>query len=228
VVADAGGADSKLRRVAVDELCQNYWPPIYAFLRRRGLSPSEAEDVTQDFFVDLISDDRLITTADPGKGKFRTYVIAAIKNRVANRVRSDRAAKRGGRVEHLSFDRQHAESNYLAEPTDHWTAEAIFNRSWAIAVLQSVLNRLAQNYAEEDREAWFATLRPYLTTTDQPAYAVVAEQLSTTEAAARVSVCRLRKQYREELLQEIRSTLGPHEDVAAEQAELLRALQGPD
>lgn len=227
MIADAGGENSTIRRAAIDELCQSYWPPIYAFLRRRGLSPGEAEDVTQDFFAELLDNDRLITTADPSKGKFRTYVIASLKNRLFNQQRYDRAKKRGGDVTAISVDWSEAEAKYLAEPVDHWTAEALFHRRWAITLLEGVLDRLAQTYAQQGRADWFEILRPFLTTSENPPYEVIADQLQTTSAAARVAVCRLRKHYREQLIQEIGSTLGEGEDVASEQAELLKALQGP-
>jgi len=226
LISQAGGEAGDDQRRAFSELCEGYWSPVYAFLRRRGMKPEEAEDLTQDFFAELMDSGRLLQTADPEKGRFRTYLLAALKNRLANHRRGEATARRGGNVVLCSVDWSEAEKGYSAEPCHQLTPEAIFHRRWALAVLQCVLDRLTEKHRADGRERWFSQLRGFLTTDESPPYAELASQLHTTESAVRVAVCRLRRQYRDALIAEIRDTLGEDEDVDLEQAELFRALGG--
>ena len=209
----------------METLCGQYWLPVYSFVRSRNFDAPTAEDITQDFFSHLVQQSTLLKRADPANGRFRTYLLAAVKNHIANHRRGQNAIKRGGGFTTFSIDVD-AERRYLAEPTDNWTAEAIFNRQWAIALLDHVLNRLAQRYEDRDRTNWFETIRPFLTINARPSYDQLAEQLGTTPAAARVAVHRIRKEYRDALACEIAATIGEGESVSDERTELLRALNG--
>lgn len=227
LVARAARGDSGEGRAALSELCQIYWFPVYVFLRRRGLAPADAEDMTQEFFAELLTRRRLLETADPAEGRFRTYLLAAVKHLLANQRRHAAAECRGGQAATLQIDWTNAEQRYAAEPADGWTAEAIFHRRWALIVLERVLDQLADHYQRHDRGAWFDSLRTYLTTDEKPPYRELAERLGTTDSAIRVAVHRLRQHYRDGLIAEIRATIGEGDNANDERAELLRALLGP-
>ncbi len=224
MIAHAAEDSSPDQRAALEELCWAYWQPVYAFIRRSGLDPHQAEDLTQDFFADLVDRGPLIETADPAQGRFRTYLLAAVKNRMANFRRDAAVIKRGGNVQTFSMDAATAEQRYAAEPVDGWTPEALFNRRWALTLLENVLDQLQRQYARADRDDWFRAMHPFLTTDDRPPYDELARQLGTTNAATRVAVHRLRKQYRDALAAAIAATLGEGETVAEERMELLQSL----
>src|SRR5205807_2149066 len=140
-VAHAGQPDSPAARQSLAELCQAYWYPLYAFLRRRGHSAHEAEDLTQGFFAALLARD-FLRGLDPSKGKFRSFLLAALEHFLSNRRDWDRRHKRGGRIPHLSLDFRSAESCYLREPAHEATPERLFDRRWALTLLDHVLDRL--------------------------------------------------------------------------------------
>ena len=226
MVARAAGEVGSECTAALEELCQDYWVPVYTFLRRRGLDAAEAEDVTQEFFTELLTNRRRLAAADPAEGRFRTYLLAGVKHRLANHHRRATAVRRGGDATPLSFDWTEAEQKYLAEPTNGWTAEAVFNRRWALTLLDRVLTNLGDYYRDQGRGSWFESLRRFLTTDEKPSYEELAEQLETTPSAVRVAVHRLRKHYRNTLVAEIRATIGGSDDADDERSELLRALAG--
>lgn len=226
IIADAANGSGPDQRDALEELCRSYWQPVYVFVRRSGFSAPEAEDLTQDFFADLVQRGPLIESADRTQGKFRTYLLAAVKNRIANHHRDAAAIKRGGDVQFFSIDAAAAERRYDAEPASGWTAEALFHRRWALTLLDRVLQRLADSYERSGRKEWFESLRPFLTTGEKPAHDELAKRLETTASAVRVSIHRLRKQYRDALAAEIATTLGEDQSVADERGELLRSLTG--
>lgn len=226
LIARAAEDSGPLQQAALEDLCRSYWRPIYSFIRHSGLGRHQAEDLTQDFFADLVDHGPLIETADPSQGRFRTYLLAAVKHRLANQRREASAARRGGKVQTFSIDWNDAELRYASEPTDGWTAEAIYNRRWALTLLENVLDKLAERYDQADRKEWFDAMRPFLTSDDQPPHHDLAQRLGTTASAIRVAVHRLRKQYRDALAAEINTTLGDGETVADERGELLRSLLG--
>ena len=227
VIAQAAAPLQPQQQMALQELCAAYWMPVYAFIRRSGMEAHQAEDSTQDFFLDLVNNRRLLETADQAHGRFRSYLLAAVKHHLAHWRRGQRAQKRGGGRHLLPLDFADAERCYAAEPSDGWTAEALFHRRWALTLLDRVLQQLAERHAAAGRGAWFEALQPYLTAGDDcPPQDDVAQRLGTTPAAVRVAIHRLRRQYRDALTAEIAATLGDETAVIDERTELFRALSG--
>lgn len=209
-------------RRAMSELAQLYWFPLYAYLRRRGSSPSEAEDLVQGFFARLLEKDAL-AAVDRSKGKFRSFLLAALKNFLANEWDKRRAAKRGG-GEILSLDGLEAEARYAAEPADTMTPERVFERRWALAVLDQVLSRLREDYVARGEGAVFAALEHLLVGGGGSGYGRIAEQLGMTEAAVKVAAHRLRRRYRDLLRAEISQTVSEPAMVDEEIRQLLASL----
>ena len=210
------------------ELCGSYWYPIYALIRRRGHPAEEARDLTQDYFARLLENGTLVA-ADPARGRFRAYLKTDCGYFLADCRDRDRALKRGGGRAIVSFDAIEAEGRYLDEPAGDPTPERLFDRAWALTLLESVLDLLASEYAETGRAALFDALRPVLT--EGPGtvpYAEIAVRLGTTEAAVQQAIQRLRKRYRVALRDQIAATLdAPDEDsVEDEVRALFRALGG--
>lgn len=215
---------------SMEMLCQRYWYPLYAFLRRRGHDATTAEDYVQGFFADLLRRDSL-RLADPGRGRFRTFLLTACKNYVSNEQRRDRTARRGGDRLRLSLEFGDGERRYRCEPADPWTAERLFDRRWAMETIHAALRRLAERYAHNRRSDRFEALRPLIAPAEEPpSHAEIAEQLGITEGAVKVAAHRLRQQFAAALRDEVAATLdfnsGDPVDVDAELAELLAALRG--
>jgi RNA polymerase sigma-70 factor (ECF subfamily) len=224
VVAHAKDQDTPEARQALADLCQAYWYPLYAFLRRRGHSPHEAEDLTQGFFTDLLARDSL-KGVDPTKGKFRSFLLAALQNFLANRRDWDRRIKRGGKIPHLSLDFRDAERCYGREPAHEATPERLFDRRWALTLLEHVLERLEREVNRESKGPLFERLKPSLMgESDAASYAQIGAELGMTEGAVRVAAHRLRKRYRALLHEEIARTLADPGDFAQEIKDLFQAL----
>jgi RNA polymerase sigma factor (sigma-70 family) len=224
VVVAAGRADTPLARQALSQLCQTYWYPLYGYVRRRGFSPHDAQDLTQEFFARLLAG-QWLAQADRDRGRFRSFLLTAMKHFLANEWHKARAEKRGGKAVTVSLDEQEAaESRFSKEPADTSTPETAFERSWALALLQDVLNRLEQEYAAEGKKDWMAALRPALTLDSETLYSEIAERLGIAETAARVAVHRLRKQYRQLIRQELAGTVSSREEVDSEMRHLLEVL----
>jgi RNA polymerase sigma-70 factor (ECF subfamily) len=211
---------------ALEELCQVYWMPLYAYVRRRGYNVEDAQDLTQDFFTRFLAKDALAQVA-PEKGKFRSYLLAALKHFLANEWDKARAQKRGGGAVHVSFDTQEAETRYRSAPSDALTPDRLFDRQWALVVLDLALNHLEAEHDTREKQRLFAALRGTLTG-EEPAggYAAVARQLGLTEGAIKVAVHRLRKRYRELLLAEIAQTVADPAQVTDELQALFAAFEG--
>jgi RNA polymerase sigma-70 factor (ECF subfamily) len=213
----AGGRESLAR------LCQSYWFPLYAYVRRRGYSPEDAQDLTQAFFARLM-EKNWIAAADQTKGRFRSFLLSAMKHFLADEWDRERAQKRGGgRL--LSLDLATAEAQYSHEPIDAETPERIFERRWALTLLDQVLVRLRSEYEREGKSALFAALHPSLVgeRTEQP-YAELARSLDSSEAAIKSAVFRLRQRYRQLLREEIAGTLGDNDSVEEELRHLFAVL----
>lgn len=209
---------------ALAEICHDYWPPLYAFARRFGRSPPDAEDLTQSFFAALIEKNTL-ASAEQSRGKLRTFLLAAFKNHIADVAKREHALKRGGGAEMLSIDATAAEDWFACEPAERETPETLYHRRWALLLLERALDSLeAERTAAGQGEA-MQVLRPFLNPSASGAatYKVAAEQLGCTPNAARVAVFRLRARYRESLLELIGATLHD-EDPAAVEAELRELL----
>jgi len=213
-------------KTALAELCSLYWYPLYAFVRNRGHSPQDAQDLTQGFFLHLLAR-RALTHVDPRKGKFRSFMIACLQNYLSHEAELARRLKRGGRVEFVYLDLQRAENRYRLEPVDTLTPEKIFNARWAMALLGAAMNQLSREYGDQGKTATFETLKAFLDPINRktlPPYEQVAAQLKLSLGAVKTLIHRLRKEYTAFVREEIRRTVSDSGDVDAEIHELCEAL----
>lgn len=225
VVLSVGGGDGA-GRAALEELCAAYWYPLYALARRRGFTASDAEDAVQGFFADLLARGD-VARADPERGRFRAFLSSAFRNHVSNARARERAEKRGGGRAPLSLDVARAEERYSNASGLALDAEALFDRAWALALLESALARLRADYVARGNEALFDALRPALVEPgDEAPRAELARSLGMTEGALKVAVHRLRARYRDALRSAVRDTLEGEGDVERELAALFAALGG--
>jgi RNA polymerase sigma-70 factor (ECF subfamily) len=224
VVLCARGAVSPDAGAALETLCQAYWYPLYAFARRLGHAPPDAQDLTQEFFARLL-EKRWLDSADRAKGRFRAFLVTAFKRFLANEWDHARRQKRGGHVAHFSLDTALAESRYVAEPPAELPADRLYERRWALTLLERTLARLRSEFEAARRVAEFEPLKGFLTA-DRAAlpYSEVARSLGVSEGAARVAVHRLRRRFREVFREEVAHTVAAAEDVDEELRYLMAAL----
>lgn len=226
VVLTAGRSDTTRAHDALARLCQAYWHPLYAYVRRLGHAPSDAQDLTQEFFARLLAKNYL-ADADESRGRFRSFLLTALKHFLANEWDKARARKRGGGRLPVPIDFGSAETNCHFEPADTTTPEKIFERRWALTLLEQVLRRLREEYVRAGREKLFEQLKPTLTETSRAVrYAEIATRLEMTEGAVKVAVHRLRLRYREVLRAEIADTVASPAEVEDELRNLFAALAG--
>jgi RNA polymerase sigma-70 factor (ECF subfamily) len=228
LILAARGESEPVAREALAALCQSYWYPIYAYLRRLGHAQDAAEDLTQGFFARVL-EKHYLDDFERQRGRFRSYLLTALKHYVANERDRDHAQKRGGTVAPLSLDTvlASAESRYRLEPSTELTPERIFEQQWALAVLARVQERLAAEEADEGRGKRYDRLKVFLTGEDSDVhYRTLAEELQTTEGAIKVSVHRLRRRFKDLLREEIAHTVAHADDVGDELRHLLTALRG--
>lgn len=225
VVAAAAHPSDPDGRDALAALCQIYWAPLYEFARRRGYSAPDAADLTQGFFAVLI-EKNVVDAADPERGRFRNFLLTAFKRFLLNEYDRSTARKRGGGKSLISISAADAESRLNIEPLEKDTPERLFERRWAITLLDRVLGLLENEFREKGRSALFERCRECLTGagTDQQ-YASIAAECRMSEAAVRVAVHRMRVRYRELLRREVAQTVCSEADVADELRLLLRAVQ---
>ncbi len=224
-VIQAGDPEAPQARESLAELCNAYWYPLYAYIRRRGYGPEQARDLTQDFFA-RAQEKNLLAEADPARGRFRSFLRTVCAHFLANRRDREHARKRGGGRAVLSIDAADAEGRYELELADGLTPERIFDRSWALTLLGRVLDQLGREYDEAGKAATFDALRGLLAgEPDVPSYAAVGARLGTSEGAARVAAHRLRRRYGELLRQEIAATLAEPAEVDDEIRDLFAALE---
>jgi RNA polymerase sigma factor (sigma-70 family) len=224
VVLAAGSPDSSRYREALETLCQTYWFPLYAYLRRTGFGIHEAEDYTQEFFGKLL-DRHSLSRVTPGPGKFRSFLITALKNHIADQREKDNALKRQGSRRMLSLDFHNAESRYALQTASSLTPEALFRKSWALEILDRAMNRLEIDMARMNKTHLLDLARGHLGGKDSSTpHRKLAEQLGVTEGAAKVAVHRMRKRYREILRQEIAQTVSMPEQIDEEIHDLFAAL----
>jgi RNA polymerase sigma-70 factor (ECF subfamily) len=224
VVAAAGGSSSAQSRAALTILCTTYWYPLYAFVRRRGYAADEAQDLTQEFFAQLL-EKKSLQAADPHRGRFRSFLLASFDHFLANQRRKARAAKRGGNRVVLSLDFDAGESQYRLEPSHQLTPEVIFERRWAMTVLEQAVGKLQQEYEQAGKGQQFQVLKVYLGgEAKPPSYRQVCAELEMTEGAAKVAVHRLRRRCRELLRAEIAQTVATAEEVDQELRDLFATL----
>jgi DNA-directed RNA polymerase specialized sigma24 family protein len=224
LVAAAGGDDSVAAREALGALCEAYWYPLYAFVRRRGVSPDDARDLTQGFLTSLLerSDfERL----HPDRGRFRAFLLASLKHFLANDAARTRALKRGGGLTILPLALDGAEGKYGHEPIEADTPERLYERRWALTVIDRVMSELHGEWTSDGRGPEFEALKAGLVG-DAPVggYAGVGERLGMTEGAVKVAVHRLRRRFQSRLRQHIADTVADPADVDDEIAYLVRVL----
>jgi RNA polymerase sigma-70 factor (ECF subfamily) len=224
LVAAARDPTASAARDALAALCSTYWYPLYVFIRRQGYRADQAQDLTQELFARLL-EKNFLRGVDRGKGKFRSFLLAACKHFLANERDRARAAKRGGGKPLLSLDFSGAESRYHREPASADTPEKLFERRWALTVLEQVLARLGGEFARAGKGKDFEGLKGFLTGgKDSVPYATLAAQWGTSAGAVKVAVHRLRKRYRELLREEIARTLDQDGRVEDEIRDLFAAL----
>lgn len=222
VVAAQGGATPDAR-TALETLCGAYWYPLYAFARRRGHDESAAQDAVQGFLARLIGQ-RTLAAADRERGRFRTFLLTCFSNFICNEVAREAALKRGGGSFVVSLSGPDAERRFALEPIDDVTPERLFERDWAITVLERVLDRLRTSYRDRGKEALFGHLKETLAGATDVAYADRAQAIGMSEGAFKVAVHRIRARYRDALRSEIADTLSDGERIEDEIAALFRAL----
>ena len=223
-VLAARDAPSSESRQALEGLCRAYWYPVYAFVRRQGYDGEESLDLTQAYFAQLLEKGYL-EDFDPSLGRFRVFLKASVKHFLSKEREKARAWKRGGHAEIVSLDAEDVEGRYRHEPVDRVTPEQIFERRWALTVLERVLGKLRQEFAEAGHEQDFERLKGFLTG-EQPKlpYRQVAAELRTSEAAVKASVHRLRQRFGKLLRQEIAETVGSPDEVDDEVRHLLGVI----
>lgn len=223
VVLAAGNKDTPEAVAALERLCRTYWYPLYAYVRRRGHSPEDAQDLTQEFFFRLLRK-HYLGHVDPRKGKFRSFLLAAINHFLANEWDRATALKRGGGIAFLTLDHDSTEQR-LAEGSTGRSPEQVFERSWALTLLQEVLGRLREEVSGAGHEPGFEELKAFLTGEGSAeSYTELAAKLQTTEAALRKKVQRLRHRYGELLREEIARTVIDPREVQEELVHLLAVL----
>ena len=224
VVRDAGDPDSPGYRVALATLCETYWYPLYAYLRRYGCDSHEAEDLTQGFLLRML-DKNDFRLADPVRGKFRSFLMASLRHFAANERKHAKRLKRGGAATPVSIDMKDAERQYAQEAEDGLTPEKLFVRSWAISVLEQAMDRLQDEWERSKKKAQFDALKAYLIPgKGSTTYREIAQSLNMTEGAVKVAVHRLRSAYRAQLRAVIAETVSTEEGIEDEIRDLLGAF----
>jgi RNA polymerase sigma-70 factor (ECF subfamily) len=195
-------------------LCEHYWYPLYAYLRRRGYAADEAQDLTQDFFVRMV-EGRYLDRADQKKGRFRSFILTSLKFFVADEEDRRRAHKRGGGAV-VPLELSSGEERYQREPAHDETPERIFERRWALSVLDRVMEKLREEFVQHGRPEHFERLKVFLLGQSGAPYAALAREMNTSEGALKVAIHRLRKRYRELFRQEIADTVVDPAEVESE------------
>jgi RNA polymerase sigma factor (sigma-70 family) len=224
-VLRAAGGDSAESREALAQLCQDYWYPLYAYVRKRGHSAPDASDLTQSYFS-LLIEKGYLRQVRPEAGRFRAFLLASLRNFLANEWDKATALKRGGGVRILSLDSAQAEERYLKEPSDLLTPEEVYERRWALTVVERTMDRLATEFAERGRKEHFDLIEPQLTgRRPKTPYREVAAQLGVSEEAVKAEVSRARRRYGQLLRTEIGETVSTEEEIDAEIRYLLHLVR---
>jgi len=222
LVVAAGNPERKEARSALVSLCEHYWYPLYAYLRRCGHPADQAQDLTQEFFIRVL-EGRYLDRADPEKGRFRAFILTSLKFFVADEEDRSRAQKRGGgAVVPLEFSS--GEERYQREPAHDETPERIFERRWALSVLDRVMGRLRDEFVLHGRPEYFERLKKFLVGQSDAPYGALAREMNTSEGALKVAIHRLRKRYRELFRQEVADTVANPAEVESELRYLAAAL----
>lgn len=223
IVATAGSTSPQSRE-ALAALCHAYWYPLYAFLRRQGTPAEDAQDLVQAFFVELLEKGKL-GAADPERGKFRSFLLASLKHFQANQWRRAAAQKRGGGVTAVSLDLEAGERRFALEPAHELTPERIFQRQWAMTLLEQTLAALRTEFAAAGKAELFERLKPYLGGEGAGLpYRELGAELGMTEGALKVAVHRYRGRWREVLREQIAQTVDSPDEIEQELRELFAAV----
>ncbi len=223
-VLEAGRSPTPGSREALATLCEAYWYPLYAYVRRWGYDADAAQDLTQEFFSRLL-EKHFLRDADPARGKFRSFLLASLKHFLANERDRASAVKRGGRVHVVPLEVQTAEGRYQLEPPDPETPERVFERRWALILLDRTLDRLRDEWEHAGKADTFARLEGYLTgDTETLPYAALAATLAMTEGAVKVMIHRLRRRFGALLRDAIAETVSDPRQVDEEIRELFQVL----
>jgi RNA polymerase sigma-70 factor (ECF subfamily) len=226
VVLAAGKRESPEAAAALEQLCRTYWYPLYVYLRRQGQNAMDAQDRTQGFFAHLLAKG-FLRSLMPARGKFRSFLLTALKHYLADEWDKHRAGKRGGAHPHLSLDAAQAEARYCLEPVDRMDAERLYERRWAITLLNRVLDRLQHEFAQAGKARLFERLQPYLVGEKSAiTYAELADSLQMTESAVKVTVHRMRQRFRELFHEEVADTVAEAGEVEEEVRHLFAVISG--
>jgi DNA-directed RNA polymerase specialized sigma24 family protein len=224
LIARAGNANAPDARKALNDLCQLYWYPVYAFIRRRSHSSPDSEDLTQGFFVHLL-EKNLLAEADCGKGRFRSFLLTCCMNYLSKERERTQTRKRGGHKKIVSFHRREAEQRFRLEPTTNLTPEVLFEKQWALTSLDSVMRHLEHECTANGKKALFEQLRPVLVCDhDAEAYAGIGPALGMTELALKKAAQRIRDRFRDLLREQIAATVDAPESIDDEIRTLFQAL----
>ena len=224
LVLAAGRNSSVHGRAALENLCRTYWFPLYSFVRFSGSSPADAQDLTQGFFLQLFKTN-FLESVTPRKGKFRSFLLASMKHYLSNERDRARARKRGGGIPPVSIDEQDAEGRYRLEPVDRMTPDKLYERRWALTVLERALARLKEEYDASGRRHLFDQLKEDLTGEGtRESHAEIGGRLNMTPGAVKVAAHRLRRRYRDCLRAEIAETVSSPDEVDEEIRQLFQAL----
>ena len=225
ILAAGQRSDDARASEALENLCRIYWYPLYAYIRRRGYTPGDAQDLTQEFFARLLARDYL-ARADPHAGKFRSFLLAGINYLLCDERDKARRLKRGGGQKVISFDEEAAEVRYRLEPADNMTPERVFERSWVATLLERAARQLREEYAVAGKAALYDQLTEFrLDAPGQRAYGEVAAQLGQSESAVKSAILRLRRRHHQLVRREIAQTVADPSDVDGEIRYLLRMME---
>jgi len=218
----SGPADAAA--TALGKLCQAYWYPVYAHVRRRGHGAEDARDLTQEFFAQILRENT-VAAADRSRGRFRSFLLGVLKRFLAHAAVRAAAKKRGGGVSVVSWEQAAAEERMAQEPRDEDSPDRLFDRRWALSVIAAATARLRTQQAAAGRADWFDTLQPYLTAdADAPSYAASAARLGLSDAAVKSAIHRLRQRYFAALRDEVAQTVGSAEELEDELRHLRAAV----
>ncbi len=224
MVLSAGESGGEGSERALAELCEQYWYPLYAYVRRRGHGPEDARDLTQAFFVKLL-EKRDLKKADPARGRFRTFLLSSMKNFLAGEWRRDHTLKRGGAVKVLSVDFDSAEETYGLEPSHELSPEAVYERRWALGLLERAATDLRNQYAKAGHLKLFDALKGYLGGDDDVLpYPELSRRLGQSEGALRTAASRLRSRWRKRLRELVYETVSGESEVKDELRSLIASL----
>lgn len=228
MVISAADARSQRGRESLAELCTMYWRPVYAYVRKRGETPDDARDLTQEFFATLL-EKNYVAAADPARGRFRSFLLASVQHFLLNAWDRKHAHKRGGDVRHESLDVDPEERFMRDEPATHETPERIFEHRWALTLVERVIDTLRAEQQKMGKLETFDLLLPLMCSERQDeSYAEIAGAIGSTPGAVRVAVHRLRRRFRALLIAEIAATVAGAEQVDEELNYLLVVLQDPE